>query len=446
MTDTELKALLRPYVARIAEAAQARAPVAKPAEDPPACFSDGAPLPRRIGQQFSSEAVERYADYFGCDSDNNFPGSLHRRFGVDAQTFADRTGLVLKVGRDAGGKSFAQWSQPTYGAAVFSDGGDAQTFAARGEGETWQTGGRYYERSGGVTRRVPGPDAAKKQEERTEKSEAFKKDHGGRTPKEHLEWKKEQAEPAREEARKAWEKAQADPSKLTTADTKALVDHLDALTKAELKEHARKVEAKLSGLKRELVGRLLAKVGAQPVKAEEPKPTDAEDAAKPDEKPPADDTPLEIDPAPDAPPAGDDGPIDLLGPDEAPAAPAKPTPPPAVPPPAPAPDAARPSSAAAAGASSSAKGLVTKVADLKRALNEQGADLNREQVAAEIAQFGKLTQKEIDSVTAELGFPVKFKKKSDALNAITEHVLAIQGAVRRSNIEPVAPKPAPAVD
>lgn len=157
---------------------------------------------------FSAADVPNYARYFAADARGHYPGTLHRQFGCDLRTFADRSHLVRKQVTNKLGKRQWVWANPN--------------------------------------KKEPEPKPA-----------------GWQPPQEKAKAIKAAKEPARQAARDAYQKALADPSQVTAADLAALAAHIDTLTRDELKEHARAVKAKLGGLKAELVDRLLADVRAK---------------------------------------------------------------------------------------------------------------------------------------------------------------------------------------
>lgn len=147
---------------------------------------------------------------------------------------------------------------------------DSATFAsAHKDGETWQTGRMWFKREGGKTRRTRDPNA---------KAPEPKPERAGPTLKERLIAGKAEKEPARQAAREAYAKAKEKPHELTHADVPALVEHLDKLTKAELREHAREAMERLGGLKADIVRRLVEKltghsIGGPPAEKELPTAT-----------------------------------------------------------------------------------------------------------------------------------------------------------------------------
>lgn len=86
------------------------------------------------------------------------------------------------------------------------------------------------------------------------RGDAFRAANAGLNPKEVLQKRKADAEPARAAARAEYAKAVSEPANY---DPEAMARHLERLTRDELREHARAVKARLGGLKSELVGRLL---------------------------------------------------------------------------------------------------------------------------------------------------------------------------------------------
>lgn len=97
--------------------------------------------------------------------------------------------------------------------------------------------------------------------DRKAKSDAYKAANQGLTPKEVLQKRKADAEPAREEARAAWQAALENPATVGAKEAPALAAHLASLTRAEIREMARSLNEKVGGLKKELVERMLKKVG-----------------------------------------------------------------------------------------------------------------------------------------------------------------------------------------
>lgn len=320
VTDHELKALIRPLLPAIVATARAhlrteaeRAHTATFAAD-----SEDSPLFRPA---FTAADVGQFADYFGADSEGRYPFSLHRHFGMTWKQFADATGMLRTHAANEGGKGAWYWTKrPEAKPATFSDSPQVEDFAAYFSEDA---DGHYHgdmhrlfaldeatfaDRShlvrveitnakGHKTHVWKNPNKDAQDAERKTRSDAFKTAHEGRTPREHLEHTKTQAEPRREEARKAYEKAKAAPESLTHEDAQALAEHLDTLTRDELRERAREVEAKLGGLKRELVARLLAKVGAKPdvlpPATEVARSPESGDTAPPPAASPAADTPEE---------------------------------------------------------------------------------------------------------------------------------------------------------
>ena len=195
---------------------------ARPAADV-RTFSDGAP--RRIGQQFASESVERFASYFAADPAGRYPGIMHRRFGLDAQTFADRTGLALLADGDKW-----YWTRP---AAAMSDAfaDDMRTFASeRKDGDTWETNGRKYKREGGKTVRVAAQGESGAKPEPASAPEP-KPEAPGETPPAPAKPTKPDPQAVHEELKAA----HADPDSLTPEKVADLTAKLKALTVDQLK-------------------------------------------------------------------------------------------------------------------------------------------------------------------------------------------------------------------
>jgi hypothetical protein len=74
-----------------------------------------------------------------------------------------------------------------------------------------------------------------------------------------------------------------------------------------------------------------------------------------------------------------------------------------------------------------------RVDELKLSL-DRGEGLSRDAVAAEVARFEPLSQKDIESVMADLGFPSRVKPKAKALDAIVTHILAARTASDRVKV------------
>lgn len=140
-----------------------------------------------------------------------------------------------------------------------ADDDDAVAFAdaprGRQEGEVWKgQGNRWFTRKNGrvIPTRAPGTSAPDPNRVK------------GENPAEVAKRQKEEREPARVAARTAWHQAAADPSKVKAEHLPALAEHLKRLTRDELREIGRGLEQRVGGLKRDVVARLLAHVGADP--------------------------------------------------------------------------------------------------------------------------------------------------------------------------------------
>ena len=108
-------------------------------------------------------------------------------------------------------------------------------------------------------------DKVKKRWVNPDKKAPVRKTPAGQlTPKEQLIARKQAAEPARQAAREAWAGAVADPTKITPDQLAGLAGHLGALTRDELRAVARGLQQSPTGLKRDIVDRLLAHVGQKP--------------------------------------------------------------------------------------------------------------------------------------------------------------------------------------
>lgn len=281
MTEDALFTLMRPHLERALSVGDARgyARARSEGEAPARTFAaDSADEPVEVRKPlafysasgFEPDDAARYADYFAEGDDGGYPGDLHRHFAHTARAFADATKLQRKQVY-ADGKPGWRWVKR---AAVNGAGNllaaddaddvypeDFESFAAREDGETWQTNGRYYKREGGRTRRLRNPNAAEVDAAKRERSEEYKKANEGRTPKEQLIHKKEQAEPRREEARAAVQAAIANPQTIGAKEAPALAEHLHSLTRDEVRELARAAREKLGGLKSDLVGRMMKSLG-----------------------------------------------------------------------------------------------------------------------------------------------------------------------------------------
>ena len=289
MTDAEAKAAYRPLLENILAALKAR--TSTPTNGhvitrEPDCFSDG--VEEAGGNAitgFSAADLERFHDYYGPDERGHYPGNLHRTFNVGVKHFADAL-KMCRVGGVEDGKPAWKWKarekakepEPdTFsdftaedGAQYFSD--TVMQAMADEFGEDVQ---RFADRSGWVLKEVTtkhghrvhrwtNPNKAQADAERKARSEAFKKAHEGRTPREHLEHTKAQAEPERAKDRETFDRFQKSGS-ITKADANHLGQHLGALTRDELRTLAKGIAQKLGGKKAELVQRLLDYVGSKAV-------------------------------------------------------------------------------------------------------------------------------------------------------------------------------------
>lgn len=150
--------------------------------------------------QFSSDAAERFTTYFAADDDGYYPGDMHAQFGLNVQTFADRSHLVRKqITRSDGHRTWV-WVNPDKGKHA-------------GKGDTPKKKGADHN---------PTLDAE------TAVSHAINAPH-----------------------------------ELSADHVERLAEHLETLPRDRLKEIAKGVRAKVGGLKMDLVNRLLAHVGAQ---------------------------------------------------------------------------------------------------------------------------------------------------------------------------------------
>ena len=175
----------------------------------PRFFSDGATeQPRRIGQCFSADDVERFTDYFSEDEDGYYSGHVHRYFGMDLKTFADRSHLRrVQITRKDGHRTWV-WVNPNKK--------------------------KPDERK---------PGAEKPKAERTSHPENVAKPTSDYHPTADSET--------------AVAKALANPDSLTIDHVIDLSDHLEKLQKSKVKAILKGVGEKVGGLKHELVDRLL---------------------------------------------------------------------------------------------------------------------------------------------------------------------------------------------
>lgn len=135
---------------------------------------------------------------------------------------------------------------------------DAVTFADhhRKEGEVWEgKSNRWYKRTNGRTVQVANPNAVKSA---GRDSAAPKRDVIA-----EARAAKEAREPGREAARTRWRAAVQDPKRVTADQIKSLADDLKTLTRDELRDMGKALRMSGSGLKEDVVRRLLDHVGAK---------------------------------------------------------------------------------------------------------------------------------------------------------------------------------------
>lgn len=178
---------------------------------------------------FRPDDARHFSAYFAADARGRYPGDLHERFGCGVKEFADRSHLVLKEVRTKAGHTVHRWVDPR------------------------------------------------------EKPAAPVRPEGWEHPKARMIRRKAEAEPKRAAARAAYQAAIENPAAVTHEQLGALADHLDTLTRDELKEHLRAARARVSGVKADLAARLLASVrGDRPGPPALPKPGEVR-TVRPDE-------------------------------------------------------------------------------------------------------------------------------------------------------------------
>lgn len=180
---------------------------------------------------------------------------------------------------------------------VFAE--DVSSFAARSNGESWQTSGRWYKREGGKTKRIPNPSGGKAPAPATAKET---KDPKAKTKPPPPASPPPSKTESRQSSHEAISSALADPSTVTAESFAGLADHVKKLTVPQIKELARGIKAKLSGKKAELVQRILDHVKS---KGAEGKPAAPEPPQSPAPTPSTTLPPVAPTPAPPpaAPPA-----------------------------------------------------------------------------------------------------------------------------------------------
>jgi hypothetical protein len=104
MTDTELKAALRPLLKKAFEAGRQAAQ--QPQARTFAADSDDSP---QFRPPFGPADAKNYAHFYG-DDDGVYPGSLHRHFGMGKREFSEATGLRLRW-RDGRGWEWVRASE-----------------------------------------------------------------------------------------------------------------------------------------------------------------------------------------------------------------------------------------------------------------------------------------------------------------------------------------------
>ncbi len=154
-------------------------------------------------------------------------------------------------------KLAALGSDPTALANVIGDTGTVATFAEWSP-HTLSDGTSGWKSSGGAIRR----EKPKEAEEAEKRQQTSKTDGPKRDVIAEARAAKAGREPAREAARAAWSKAVSDPASVRAESLPELAGHLRSLTRDELRDMSRTLGRSGSGLKEDVVNRLLGHVGA----------------------------------------------------------------------------------------------------------------------------------------------------------------------------------------